>query len=343
MENEIILHLDKEYLSFFSEIKKQIRTRQIRAVLAVNKETIGLYWYIGNQISEKQKKAKWGSGFLKQFSKDLRNNFKEMAGFSVRNLERMKKFAGEYTQDSISAQLVPKLPWGHIVLLMQKFKTSTVREWYAQKSLKHGWARSILEMQIETQLFERQALKEKNTNFRETLPPLESDLAEKMLKDPYCFDFLTVGEKAKEREIENALIEHIRRFLLELGQGFAFVGSQVPIDVGGDEFFIDLLFYHIKLKSYIVIELKGIGFKPEHAGQLSFYLSAVDSELCDSNDNKTIGILLCKKKNKVVAEYALRGISQPIGISEYQLTKAIPENIKGELPSIEELEAELND
>ena len=280
---------------------------------------------------------------MEQFSKDLRNTFKEMSGFSVRNLERMRKFAKEYTHGSISAQAVPKLPWGHIVLLMQKFKTSTVREWYAQQAMKNGWARSILEMQIETQLFERQTLKDKNTNFKQTLPPIQSDLAEKMLKDPYNFDFLTVGEKAKEREIENALIEHIRKFLLELGQGFAFVGSQVPLDVGGDEFFVDLLFYHIRLKSYIVIELKNTALKPAHTGQLSFYLTAIDEQLCDSNDNKTIGLLLCKKKNKIVAEYALKGISQPIGVSEYQLTKAIPEDLKTDLPTIEELESELNE
>ncbi len=343
MDETNILHLDKKYIELLNELKSQIRNRQIKAALAVNREIIELYWHIGKGIVEKQKNAKWGSKFLEQLSKDLRNEFKEMGGFSVSNLKRMRNFAREYQDLQISPQPVVQLPWGHISLLLEKFKTPTVREWYAQKTIENGWSRSTLLIQIESHLFERQALKEKNTSFKKTLPPEQSDLAVKMLKDPYCFDFLTVGKEAKEREIENSLIEHIRKFLLELGQGFAFVGSQVPVDVGGDEFFIDLLFYHIKLKSYIVIELKAKAFKPEHTGQLSFYLTAVDNELCDSSDNKTIGILLCRKKNKIVAEYALQGINQPIGISEYQLTRAIPENLKTELPSIEEIESELNE
>ncbi|MFH0703367.1 MAG: PDDEXK nuclease domain-containing protein [bacterium] len=344
MGKEKILHLDKEYLSFFSELKEQIKTRQIRAALAVNREVIELYWHIGKQIIEKQKNAKWGSGLLDQLSKDLRNEFKGMGGFSTDNLKRMKLFAEEYTDTAIREQSVPRLPWGHIIFLMKKIKNITKREWYAQESIENGWSRSILAMQMETGLYERQTLQEgKSSNFKKNLPPIQSDLAEKMLKDPYCFDFLTVGSEAKEREIEQALVDHIKRFLLELGQGFAFVGAQVPIDVGGEEFFIDLLFYHIRLKSYIVIELKAKKFKPEHLGQISFYLAAVDRDICDSKDNKTIGILLCKEKNKVVAEYALGNISAPIGVSEYQLTKAIPENLKTELPTIEELEAELND
>ena len=345
MSKEKILHLDKEYLSFFSELKEQIKTRQIRAALAVNREVIELYWHIGKQIIEKQKKAKWGSGLLDQLSEDLRNEFKGMSGFSRRNLEYMRLFTSIYPELVITQQPAAQLPWGHIQLLLDKLKSSSEkREWYVQKTIEHGWSRSVLDMQMETGLYERQTLQEgKSSNFKKNLPPIQSDLAEKMLKDPYCFDFLTVGSEAKEREIEQALVDHIKRFLLELGQGFAFVGSQVPIDVGGEEFFIDLLFYHIRLKSYIVIELKAKKFKPEHLGQISFYLAAVDRDICDSKDNKTIGILLCKEKNKVVAEYALGNISAPIGVSEYQLTKAIPENLKTELPTIEELEAELND
>jgi predicted nuclease of restriction endonuclease-like (RecB) superfamily len=337
------LQLDKNYLSFLTELKNKIRNKQVKAVLAVNKEVIALYWYIGKQILEKQNEAKWGSKLLEQLSTDLRNEFKGMCGFSIRNLIYMRNFANFYPESSIMQQAVAQLPWGHIIVLLEKFKTPKVREWYAQKAFENGWSRSVLLMQIESQLFERQALKEKTTSFKKTLPPIQSDFAEKMFKDPYCFDFLTIGDDAKEREIEKSLIEHIRNFLLELGQGFSFVGSQVPIDVGGEEFFIDLLFYHIKLKSYIVIELKAVNFKPEHTGQLSFYMSAIDNQLCDSNDNKTIGILLCKKKNKIVAEYALQGVIQPIGISEYQLTKAIPDNLKTSLPTIEELESELNE
>jgi predicted nuclease of restriction endonuclease-like (RecB) superfamily len=341
MGKEKNLHLDKEYLSFLSELKEQIKTRQIRAALAVNKDVIELYWHIGKQIIEKQKKAKWGSGFLDQLSKDLRNEFKGMGGFSSVNLKRMRMFAQEYPVLTFGSQAVTQIPWGHIIELMLKIKDSIKRDWYAQKTIENGWSRSVLDMQIETGLYERQALQEgKSSNFKKNLPPIQS--AEKMLKDPYCFDFLTVGSESKEREIEQALVDHIKRFLLELGQGFAFVGSQVPIDVGGEEFFIDLLFYHIRLKSYIVIELKATKLKPEHMGQLSFYLAAVDNEMCDINDNKTIGILLCKEKNKVVAEYALENIRAPIGVSEYQLTKAIPEDLKTELPTIEELEAELN-
>ena len=259
------------------------------------------------------------------------------------NLERMRQFADLYPAEEFPAQLVPQLPWGHIVVLMQKLAKSEVRAWYAQKAVEHGWSRSILTMQMETQLYERQALNDKKvSNYHNHLPKPQSDLARDILKDPYNFDFLTIQENAHEREIERALTTHIRDFLLELGEGFAFVGSQVPITIDDQEFFIDILFYHLKLRAYIVAEIKAVPFKPEHAGQIGFYLAAVDDLLRHENDNRTIGILLCKKRNKIVAEYALQNINAPIGVSEYTLSKALPKELKTSLPTIEEIEAELN-
>lgn len=338
------LRLDKNYADFLSSIKERLRTAQIRAAQAANTELVQFYWQLGKDLIEKQKAFKWGQGFLGQFSHDMRQAFPEMQGFSITNLERMRKFATYYPNLSIPAQAVPNLPWGHIVTLMQKIKDSAIREWYAQQSLKNGWSRSILEMQIESDLYERQAKSNKKvTNFHEHLPPAQSDLANEILKDPYNFDFLTIQSDAHEREIENALITHVRDFLLELGQGFAFVGSQVPLTFDDQEFFIDLLFYHLHLRAFVVIELKAKKFKPEHTGQLGFYLAAVDDLMRKEGDNQTIGILLCKSKNKIVAEYALRNIKAPIGVSEYALAKALPKNLKTSLPTVEEIEMELNE
>lgn len=239
-------------------------------------------------------------------------------------------------------QPIAKLPWGHILQLIQDVKNDEEREWYAKKAIQNGWSRTVLSMQIESGLFERQAAKTKKlTNYERTLPKPQSDLAQAMLKDPYKFDFLHIHGKVYERDVERGLIAHIRDFLIELGQGFAFVGSQVPLHFDDQEFFIDLLFYHVRLHSYIVVELKNTKLKPQHAGQLGFYLAAVDDQLKQDNDNRTIGILLCKDKNRVVAEYALRNINAPIGISKYELTKAVPDKLKSSLPSIEEIEQEL--
>lgn len=267
-----------------------------------------------------------------------------MQGFSVRNLQRMKQFSTLYADISITTQAVPQLPWGHIVRLIQMVKDDSMREWYAQQTIKNGWSRSVLEMQIESELYERQAKSSKKiNNFHTQLPALQSDLANEILKDPYNFDFLTIQGKAHERAIEDALVTHIRDFLIELGQGFAFVGSQVPLTFDDQEFFVDLLFYHLQLRAFVVIELKAGKFKPEHTGQLGFYMAAVDDLMRKDGDNQTIGIILCKSKHKVVAEYALRNMAAPMGISEYSLSKALPKELKTNLPTIEEIEQELNE
>ncbi|MBA2653782.1 MAG: DUF1016 domain-containing protein [Gammaproteobacteria bacterium] len=337
------LDLDKNYKDFLGGIKERLKTAQIRAALAANSELIKFYWELGTDLIEKQKALKWGVHFLEQFSHDMRLAFPEMQGFSVRNLQRMKQFATLYPNLSITTQAVSQLPWGHITRLMQMVKDDLQREWYAQQAIKNGWSRTILEMQVESGLYERQGiLTKKISNYHLHLPPPQSDLANEILKDPYNFDFLTIHGQAYERSVEEGLIAHIRDFLLELGQGFAFVGSQVPLTFDDQEFFVDLLFYHLNLRCFVVIELKATKFKPEHTGQLGFYLAAVDDLLRKEGDNQTIGILLCKSKNKVIAEYALRNIKAPIGVSEYTLAKALPKELKTKLPTIEQLEAELN-
>jgi len=343
MTEKMPLHLDNDYLNFLDDIKNRLKTAQIRASLAVNKELIHFYWSLGKDLIEKQMQFKWGTHVLEQFSHDLRQAFPEMQGFSVTNLKRMRLFAQEYPDLTKSPQLVDQLPWGHIAILIHQVKPREQREWYSKKVLENGWSRSILEMQIESDLFSRQGIPaKKTTNYHEHLPRIQSDLAKEILKDPYHFDFLTISEEAHERDIENALIKHIRDFLLELGQGFAFVGSQVPITFDDQEFFLDLLFWHLELRCFCVVELKSTKLKIGHTEQLGFYMSVVDDQLRKDGDNRTIGILLCKSKNKIVAEYALRNINAPIGISEYQLTKAVPEKLKTSLPSIQEIEAELN-
>lgn len=344
IKNETVLNLNQNYRLFLSDIKNRLRASQMHAALSVNKELIKFYWELGSEIIKCQKQYQWGEKFLEQLSHDLRQSNPEMQGFSVRNLQRMKQFSLIYPDQTITTQPVSQLPWGHIIRLMQAVKDPIKREWYIDQTIKHGWSRSVLEMQIETNLYQRQAIPtDKVSNFHEHLTPPQSDLANQLLKDPYNFDFVTIQGKAHERAIEDALVTHIRDFLLELGQGFAFVGSQVPLTFDDQEFFIDLLFYHLNLRCYIVIELKATKFKPEHTGQLGFYLAAVDDLLKKENDNPTIGMLLCKSKSKIVAEYALRNIKAPIGISEYELSKALPKELKTKLPTVEEIEAELNE
>lgn len=270
------LHLDNNYLHFLNDIRNRLKTAQIRAALAANRELIKFYWQLGNDLLEKQKSYKWGEGFLEQFSHDMRQAFPEMQGFSKRNLEYMRRFASLYPKLDFAKQLVSQLPWGHIVRLMQMIENESIREWYAQQTIKNGWSRSVLEMQIQTGLYERQGTASKKiSNFHEHMPKPQSDLAHEILKDPYNFDFLTIQGEAHERAIENDLVTHIRKVLLELGKGFAFVGSQVPLTFDDQEFFIDLLFYHLQLRCFVVIELKATKFKPEHTGQLGFYLAVV--------------------------------------------------------------------
>ena len=327
------------YGDWLGELKAQIHEAQQRAAQAINLELVLLYWEIGNAILIRQNKQGWGAKVVDRLAHDLRTSFPDMQGFSVRNLKYMRAFAQCWTDIQFVQQLLHKLPWGHNLVLLDKLENEQQRRWYAAKAIEYNWSRNILVMQIETRLLERSGTAV--TNFSTTLPKPQSDLARESLKDPYRFDFLGLTDEAQEREIETALVNHVTEFLLELGAGFAFVGRQVLLDVGGDEFFIDLLFYHLKLRCYVVIELKGGKFKPEHLGQLSFYLTAVDEQVKHPQDNPTIGLLLCKSKNKVVAEYALRTNAQPLGVAEYKLLESLPAELQTSLPSIEQIEREL--
>lgn len=331
--------ISEDYKQWLSDLKTRIHQAQQRASLSVNRELVLLYWQIGSDICQRQEKQGWGAKVIEQLSHDLRVAFPEMKGFSRANLMYMRSFAKNWSQDDIVQQAVGQLPWGHNVVLLTKLKERDLRLAYAQRTLKHGWSRNVLTIQLETKFIQREG--GAVHNFTETLPKPHSDLAKNMLKDPYCFDFLGLGNEAHERDIENALVQHISRFLLELGAGFAFVGQQYHLEVGGDDFFIDLLFYHLKLRCYVVVELKAGEFKPEHVGQLGFYIAAVDGELKAQADAPTIGILLCKSKNKVVAEYALRDNGKALGVAEYQLQSALPEILQTNLPTIEELEQAL--
>ena len=327
------------YAAWLTELKARIHTAQQRATLAVNRELVLLYWQIGRDILARQAEQGWGAKVIERLAEDLRLAFPEMKGFSPRNLKYMRAFAQAWPDEAIVQEALAQLPWYHHLALLDKLPDSETRRWYAAKAIEHNWSRNILVMQIETRLLERSG--QAVSNFPMTLPKPQSDLARESLKDPYRFDFLGLTDEAQEREIEAALVKHVTEFLLELGAGFAFVGRQVLLDVGGDEFFIDLLFYHLKLRCYVVIELKGGKFKPEHLGQLGFYMTAVDRQIKHEQDNPTIGLLLCKSKNKVVAEYALGDKSQPMGIAEYKMLESLPAELQTSLPSIEQIEREL--
>ncbi len=327
------------YKNLFADIRQRILSSQLKAALSVNAEMILLYWQIGNSIAQKQNEQGWSSGVIPQLAKDLKLEFPNMKGYSERNLSYMLKFAKEYQDVTILQQTVAKLPWGHNILLIEKIKDQKTRFWYAEKCIENNWSRDILDLQIKSNLIERQG--KSINNFESTLPKPLSDLANQTLKDPYIFDFLTLDSDFRERDIEKQLTHHITKFLLELGKGFSFLGSQYHLEVGNQDYYLDLLFYHIKLKCYIVIELKNTKFKPEYTGKLNFYLSAVDSLIKEESENPTIGILLCKDKNNIEAEFALRDINKPIGISEIQLVEKLPDNLKSALPTIEEIENEL--
>ena len=327
------------YANWLADLKSRIHSAQQRATLAVNRELVLLYWQIGRDILTRQSVQGWGAKVIERLAQDLRVAFPDMKGFSPRNLKYMRAFAQAWPEAEFVQQAAAQLPWFHLCTLLDKLKTREERDWYLAQTVKHNWSRNILGMQIETRLLERSG--KAVTNFEFSLPKPQSDLARQSLKDPYRFDFLGLTNKAQEREIENALVKHVTEFLLELGAGFAFVGRQVLLDVGGDEFFIDLLFYHLKLRCYVVIELKGGKFKPEHLGQLGFYLTAVDAQIKHPQDGPTIGLLLCRSQNKVVAEYALRNNAQPLGVAEYQLLESLPAELQTSLPSIEQIEREL--
>ena len=369
-----------EYRDWLKDIKQRVRQAQLKAAVQVNTALLTFYWELGADIVDRQKTAKWGSGFLKQLSADLMAEFPDMRGFSFSNikyirrwylfyaegitnwatscgtiaqqpaaqlpetsaLEKVQQPAPQLESSTIWPQVVAKLvqiPWGHNREIITKCKNVTEARYYVSRTIEHNWSRNVLTHQIESGLYEREG--KAVTNFSATLPAPQSDLAQQLIKDPYSFDFLTLTKAFNERELEKALTDHITKFLLELGAGFAYVGRQKPLQVGTREFFLDLLFYHIRLHCYVVIELKTGEFEPEYAGKLNFYLKAVDEQLRGGRDEPTIGILLCKSRDRVVVEYALSDIHKPMGVSEYQLTRSLPESLKGSLPSIEEIEQEL--
>lgn len=337
MENKIDI---SKYKQIFENIKQEVLKSQYKAMQVVNRELIIMYWNVGKIILENYE---WGNKFIDSLSMDLKLDFPNSTGFSVRNLKYMRKFAEEYTDFEFVQQVVAQIPWGHNIVLLDKVKNIEERQWYIKESLKNGWSRSMLKMQIDGKVYERQAIAEKITNFPRTLPDIQSDLAIQTMKDPYLFDFISIKGKVKELEIENAMINKIKDVLIELGKGFAFVGSEYKVIVSGREYFIDLLFYHLKLKCYIVVELKAREFEPTDVGQLNFYLSAIDDLVKDKNDNSTIGLLLCKNKDNFTAEYSLRNINSPIGVSEYKLLEDMPEYLQSQLPKAEEIELHIKD
>lgn len=329
------------YADWLAELKQRIHAAQQRATLAVNRELVLLYWQIGQDILARQASQGWGSKVVDRLARDLRNAFPDMKGFSPRNLKYMRAFAEAWPDGEFVQAALAQLPWYHQLALLDKLQTAEERQWYAAQALENGWSRNVLVMQIESGL--RQRTGSAITNFSQRLPRPQSDLARESLKDPYRLDFLGLGKEAQERAIEDALVKHVTQFLMELGAGFAFVGRQVHVEVGDKDFYIDLLFYHLKLRCYVVVELKAGEFQPEYAGKLNFYLSAVDSQLRHPSDNPSLGLLLCKNRDTVVAEYALRDMNKPIGVAEYQLVQALPKELQTDLPRIEDIESELRD
>lgn len=340
---------NKEYKSTLTELKKQIRESQVKAISAANKELILLYWNIGKTIVEKQEKSGWGTKIIEKLAKDIQNAFPGIEGFSRTNIFRMRAFytayhnnppAGGQFQNS-PPKTILSIPWRHNSVLVEKLKKHEERMWYAQKTIEHGWSRSVLEIMIGNSLHSRQG--KAITNFKAVIPSPQSDLAQQATKDPYLFDFIALSDDVLERDIENQLTEHIQKFLLELGQGFAFVGRQYPIKAGKKDLYIDLLFYHLHLRCYIIVELKAKEFESKDAGQMSVYLSAVDDLLRHEGDNPSIGMILCRTKDNVFVEYALRNFNRPIGVAEYEtkLVETLPKELKSNLPTVKEIEEEL--
>jgi predicted nuclease of restriction endonuclease-like (RecB) superfamily len=324
------------YAELLQQLKTRIRGAQVRAALAVNRELILLYWSIGRDILQRQNAEGWGSKVIDRLAHDLQNEFPGVEGFSPRSLKYMRSFAAAWPDEPIVQQVAAQLPWGHHMVLLDQAKDAPIRLWYLRAAVEHGWSRNILVHMIKGGLHEREG--KALTNFQRTLPPEGSDMAEQILRDPYNFDFLTLADDYKERELERGLLIHLRDLLLELGRGFAFVGSQVPLVVGDDTFYLDLLFYHVRLHCYFIIELKTGKFKPEYAGKLNFYLSAADGLIRTPADGPTLGLLLCEGRNGAVVEYALRDIAKPIGVSTYRVTRELPAPLQEDLPSIEDLQ-----
>lgn len=333
--------MSDSYLNFIEEIKKEIQNQRISVVLNANSSMICLYWNIGKAILQKQEEEGWGAKVIDRMAKDLKDAFPDMSGFSPRNIKYMRKFAECWPDFEIVQQVVAQIPWRTNRMLLDKLDTQEERIWYAYKTIENGWSSTVLDLQIQSKLIERTG--KSVNNFPVALPPADSDMANQIFKDPYLFDFLGTDMPRREVEIERKLTEHIQNFLLELGQGFAFVGRQVHLEVGGDDFYIDLLFYHLKLRCYVVIELKACDFEPGFISQLNMYQNVVNDILRHPSDNPTIGLLLVKGKNQTVVEYSLAGYQNPIGVAEWknQMVKALPEELKSSLPSIEEIEKEL--
>ncbi len=331
------------YSALLQDIKTRIHRGQQKVAHSISTELTEMYWDIGNMIHERQQNEGWGAGIIPRLANDIVNELPEVKGFSERNLKRMLRFYREYAASEVAdgkvPQAVAQLPWSHNALLIERVKDVRARLWYAEQIMIEGWSRNSLMQMIKNNVFERQGAAV--SNFTKRLPEIQSNLAQQTLKDPYVFDFLTLSEPFKERELETELLKHLEKFLLELGGGFSFVGRQYKVEVSDQDFYIDLLFYHLKLRAFVVIELKRGDFKPEYAGKMNFYCSVVDDKLRHSTDNPTIGLILCQTKDRILAEYALRGIQKPIGVSDYELTRALPDNLKTSLPSIEELESEL--
>ncbi len=324
---------NEEYFGVLENVKREIANAQQRAVASANGEVVRLYWRVGSVLNEH---SEYGKTFIESLAKDIKTAFPKIKGFSARSMWYMQKFACEVDPEFCSSCC--RIPWGHVMYVLDKTKPGPAREWYVDATMENGWSRAVLVHQIESKLYERQVLAGKVDNFKRTLPAPESELAQQALKDPYIFDFITARQGAVEREVEERMMENLTGLLLELGTGFAFMGRQHHLVVGGQDFYIDLLFYNVKLRSYIVVELKNAPFKPEFVGKLNFYLSAVDDLQCGEHDNPSIGLLLCKTKNNVVAEYSLRDVEKPIGVSEYRLADVLPEGFADLLPSAEDIE-----
>jgi predicted nuclease of restriction endonuclease-like (RecB) superfamily len=330
------------YAELLERLKERIRSAQVQAVVAVNRELLLLYWDIGREILHRQRQEGWGAKVIDRLGDELRRAFPAIKGLSTRNIKYMRAFAEAYPDAAFVQQAAAQIPWFHNCVILEKVKEPATREWYVRKAIENGWSRNVLAIQIDSRLHARQG--KAVTNFERTLPKPQSDLAREMLKDPYQLDFLHLREDALERVLEDELVAHITRFLLELGQGFAFVGRQVPVEVGDEEYFIDLLFYHTRLHCFIVLDLKARDFRPADAGQLNFYLSAVDDLMRTPGDGPTVGLILCRRKNHFTAEYALRDIAKPIGVAgfELRLVESLPKDLEGKLPSIQRLEEELD-
>lgn len=330
-----------EYARLLAEIRKRIRVSQLKTACSLNKHLLELYWQIGRTIAERQETSGWGDEVITRLAIDLKREFPTTQGFSRTNLFSMRKWYQAYRAAGISPALAGLIPWSHNLLIVNEIKDEDERAWYVQQTIRNGWSKRALSHQIEGRLYQRQARTEKDCNFGRVLPRPQSDLAEELLKDPYHFDFLGIGPDVRERDLERALVDHLREFLIELGIGFAFVGRQYPVQVAGRDYALDLLFYHLRLRCLVAIDLKMDAFEPEDAGKMNFYLSALDDLVKYPQDGPSIGIILCKSKDRTTVEYSLRDTAKPIGVSAYRLTTSLPREMQQSLPTLEQLEHEL--